>query len=177
LRAGWRATSADKRASNLAALTADLRAHHGRLSVTSAVGRGTRFDIRLPLDMAVIDGMIARIGDVRYVVPVSAIRRIVKPDAANLVHSSANGGQSLLHLEGESIQIQTFDGQGHSQDASNLMVIVEREHEPIAFSVDELIGRQQVLVRPLRGQFAEISHVSGCALLGEDQVGVVLDLE
>ena len=162
---------------DLAAINADLQTRHGRLSVTSQVGCGTRFDIRLPLDMAVLDGMIVRSGDVRYVVPVSAIRRIVKPDAANLVHTFADGGHGLLRLEGESVQIQTFDGHEHTQDAPNLLVIVDRGQEPIAFGVDELIGRQQVLVRPLQGQFADIQNVSGCALLGEGQIGVVLDLD
>lgn len=162
---------------DLAAINADLQTHHGRLSVTSTVGCGTRFDIRLPLDMAVLDGMIVRSGDVRYVVPVSAIRRIVKPDAANLVHTFADGGYGLPRLEGESVQIQTFDEHKHTQDAPNLSVIVDRGQEPIAFGVDELIGRQQVLVRPLQEQFADIQNVSGCALLGEGQVGVVLDLE
>ena len=160
---------------DLAALDAELRIHQGRISLTSEKGQGTHFDIRLPLDMTMVDGMIVRVGEVRYVVPVSIIRRIVTAEAHDVVHSSADGTHTLLRFENELVQLQDLAGNGVSNGGHNLVMIVEGDKERVALTIDELIGRQQVLVRPLQGALANVRDASGCALLGEGQVGVVLN--
>ncbi|CAG0940181.1 partial Chemotaxis protein CheA, partial [Anaerolineae bacterium] len=151
-----------------------LRARHGRLTVTSGAGKGTRFEIHLPLDLAVVDGMVMRVGEVRYIVPVATIRRIVKVEAGSLVHSSADGNHTLLRFEEELVQVQTLAGQQTAEDDQRLVVVVEAESGRTALFIDELLGRQQVLVRPLQGQLANVQDVSGCALLGEGEIGLVL---
>jgi two-component system chemotaxis sensor kinase CheA len=161
---------------DLAAISEQLRARHGRLSVRGDEGKGTRFDIRLPLDMAVVDGMVVRVGAVRYIVPVNAIRRIVKTEPASLVHSSAEGKHTLLRFEGELVQIQALAGDEKGKDDQRLIVVVDSERGRMGLLIDELLGRQQVLVRPLQGQLADVQDVSGCALLGEGEVGMVLSM-
>ncbi|HEX7588096.1 MAG TPA: chemotaxis protein CheW, partial [Anaerolineae bacterium] len=161
---------------DLAAIAEQLRARHGRLSVRAEEGKGTHFDIRLPLDMAVVDGMVVRVGKVRYIVPVNTIRRIVKSEATDLVHTSAEGDHTLLRFEGELVQVQTLGGDENGKDADRLVMVVDAEGGRMALLIDELIGRQQVLVRPLQGQLADVEDVSGCALLGEGEVGMVLQM-
>ncbi|MCL4395556.1 MAG: chemotaxis protein CheW, partial [Chloroflexi bacterium] len=161
---------------DLAALDEDLRNHQGRMTVSSECGKGTHFDIRLPLDMTVVDGMIVRVGDIRYVVPVSTVRRIVHPESSDLVHSSAEGSATLLKFEDELVQVQNLAGDT-AVHSGELMLVVDGEQERIALRIDELIGRQQVLVRPLQGALANVRDASGCALLGEGEVGVVLNRE
>ncbi|MBI5030400.1 MAG: chemotaxis protein CheW [Chloroflexi bacterium] len=161
---------------DLAVLYATLRARHGRLTVSSVPGQKTRFIIQLPLDMAVLDGMIVRAGEVRYIVPVNSIRRIVKADAANLVTTSADGCHTLLRSEGELVPVHALSGSVSTNDTQHLMMVVDGEQGQTALLIDELLGRQQVLVHPLQGQLANVQDASGCVLLGEGEVGLVLNM-
>jgi two-component system chemotaxis sensor kinase CheA len=171
----------------LEAVGAALRARRGRLHVGANGGingsahsaQGARLTLDLPLERAVIDGLIVRAGDVYYVLPVGAVRRIVQPEAAQIVHSSADGGQQMVRWEESLAPIQTlvFDKGAYEGALSDqLLLIVERDDQCVALAVDELVGQQQVLIQPLQGCLADVPHISGCALLGEGDVGMVLDL-
>jgi chemotaxis protein histidine kinase CheA len=159
---------------DLAAIKAELQSWRGRLNVVSQSGQGTQFSLELPLDMVVVDGMVMRVGGVHYVVPVGTVRRIVELEETRIVHSAANGGQRMLQLEEELVPIQTLTAESDSPE-KNLLVVLEKDKQGIALPVDELIGQQQVLIQPLQGCLADVSGVSGCALLGEGDVGMVLD--
>jgi two-component system chemotaxis sensor kinase CheA len=161
---------------DLAAINAGLQAHRGRLDVSTTPGQGTRFSLDVLLDTVVIDGMVVRVGEVYYVTPIEAVRRIVKPEAGQIVRASADGGQSMLRLEDELLPIQTLSGQAHVPTGEGLLLVVETGGRGYALMVDELVGQQQVLTQPLSGHLAEVEFISGCALLGEGDVGVVLDL-
>ncbi len=160
----------------LDAIRAALRARRGRLSIGVHPGQGAQLTLDMPLDRAVIDGMVVRVGDVQYVLPVGAVRRIVQPEAVQIVSSSAQGEQRMVRLEEELMPIQTLSGAYETVSPDHLLLIVERDDRCVALVVDELIGQQQVLIEPLQGCLADVSHLSGCALLGEGDVGMVLDL-
>ena len=167
---------------DLAGVQARLQARQGKLTAASRPGLGSRFTLTLPLDLAVVDGMVVRVGPVCYVVPVHAIQRIVKPEAADLIEAAADGAGSLLKAEGRVWPVRRLQARPASvtpgeTPPAQLLVIVDKEPQPVALEVDELIGRQSVLVRPLPGQLAEIRSAMGCALLGEGEVGMVLNLE
>jgi two-component system chemotaxis sensor kinase CheA len=167
---------------DLAAINTALKAHGGRLGVSTEPGEGTRFTLELLLNTVVIDGMVMRAADVHYVVPIEAVRRIVKPEEAQIVHSSVDGGQRLLRLEEELVPIRTLMGgiQGdvpqEGDPLAGLLLVVDQAEKGIALVVDELIGQQQVLIQPLQGHLVDVPSVSGCALLGEGEVGMVLNL-
>jgi len=114
---------------------------------------------------------------VHYVVPIEAVRRIVKPEEGQIIHSSADGGQDMLRLEDDLTPIQTLPGNERDEAVSkSLLVVVETGERAVALVVDELIGQQQVLIQPLQGRLADVEAISGCVLLGEGDVGMVLDL-
>jgi two-component system, chemotaxis family, sensor kinase CheA len=166
---------------NSATLRTDLRGLNGWLNVSSQSGKGTRFELRLPPDLPLVDGMVVRVGEVRYVVPLKTIRKIVSPEPANLVRSSADGGHNMLRFEGELVPIRTLGQSSRGRDETpeqafrcKLLVIVDGENGSAALPIDELLGRQQVLVRPLRGHLTDARGASGCAIFGEGEVGIVL---
>ncbi len=165
------------RSNRLAPLMAELQARRGQLKLTNQPGKGLKFELSLPLDQVVMDSMVVRAGQVRYVVPINAIRRIVKPQAEAIIHSSADGKQSLLRLEDTLIPIQNLNGNGALNILSDqLLLVLEKNQQVIAFAIDELVGQQRILVRPLEGCLAQIQHAAGCAVLGEGEIGLVLNL-
>jgi two-component system chemotaxis sensor kinase CheA len=162
---------------DLAAVGMALNANGGSLSVTREPDRGTRFSLDLPLHAVMIDGMVMRAAGVHYVVPIEAVRRIVRPEETQVVYSSADGGQRMLRLEEELVPIRTVIGEMKEDvPREGLLLVVEQAEKEIALVVDELIGQQQVFIQPLQGHLADLPSVSGCALLGEGDVGMVLNL-
>lgn len=163
--------------SNLCAVSAALRAHQGQLALACPPEGGLRFELTLPLNMSILNGMVMRTGQVQYVVPIDAIHRIVKPAATEIIRSSAAGGEHLLRLGESVIPIHRLNhGSNDDAESEGLMVVVEQGDQPIALTVEELIGEQQVLIQPLQGYIAEVRGVSGCALLGDGEVGMILDI-
>jgi two-component system chemotaxis sensor kinase CheA len=162
---------------DLAAVGMALSANGGSLSVTREPQRGTRFSLDLPLHAVMVDGMVMRAAGVHYVVPIEAVRRIVRPEETQVVYSSADGGQRMLRLEEELVPIRTVIGSMKADvPRGGLLLVVEQAEKEIALIVDELIGQQQVFIQPLQGHLADLPSVSGCALLGEGDVGMVLNL-
>jgi two-component system, chemotaxis family, sensor kinase CheA len=168
---------------NLATLNQELQSNKGKITLVNKRGQGLIFTITLQLDVAVIDGMVVRIGEIRYIVPVYAIQRIVQPTAEDLVTTPADGGGMLLNMEGKVYPVRNFRPQAPKKDDHSnlqypkLLVIIEKDPQSIALDVDELIGRQSVLVRPLSGNLLNNRNTIGCALLGEGEIGMVLDLD
>ena len=140
------------------------------------------FQITLPLAMVAVEGMVVRVDAVKYVIPIQGIQTIIRSDAKHMMQVSADGGQPMLRLSTEDvIPIQLLAGR-HDQQAlrypiqRGLYVIVRGEKQRLAIVVDELIGQQQVLIRPLQGYLSSIRGVTGCALLASGEVGLLLDI-
>jgi len=181
---------------NLAEIHAALRAHGGNLSIVDRPSGGVRFLVTMPLAMAVLDGMVVRVGEVMYVLPIDAIQRIVHSDAGDLMRISAADGRYMLKLAKDDVLPIQFLLQSGPADADAdpfrlaaqaatadeedaqkyLFVVAGKATRRIALAVDELVGQQIVLIRPLQGYLSGIRGVTGCALLGSGGVGMVLDM-
>jgi two-component system chemotaxis sensor kinase CheA len=177
------------------AILATLRPHGGALQVANLGSGGTRFQLTMPLAMVVLDGMVVRVGEIMYVVPIDAIQQIVHSSLESLMRVSANRGQFMLRLDqGDVLPVHFPMRSGHADDGDGaefilpdaphgqerqqkrLFVIAGKGSERVALSVDELVGQQLVLIRPLQGYLSAIRGVTGCALLGSGGIGMVLDM-
>lgn len=166
---------------DFAALNDGLRAFRGGLAVTRGAEGGARFAVHIPLSQNVLDGIIVGIGKVRYVVPLDAVRQIMRPEPGQVISSSINGGKSL-NLRGEIVPLRFLAGEevrGATSHAlwERMVVVVDTARQPAAFPIDEIVGQQQVLVNPLNGFMKEIKGVAGCSILGGGEVGLVLDID
>ncbi|QFY43297.1 hypothetical protein F6R98_12275 [Candidatus Methylospira mobilis] len=183
---------------DLGATRLELRRQGGDLRIAGSQLGGLRFNLTLPLATVVLDGMVIRVGEVRYIVPIQAIQRIVRAGSKELTQVSANEGDYLLCMENEKVlPIQFLRRNGHGQNEDGkvqltallhnrekssadelkyLFVVVGGHGQSTALAVDELIGQQQVLIRPLEGYLSSIRGATGCALLGSGDVGIVLDM-
>jgi two-component system chemotaxis sensor kinase CheA len=157
----------------------NLEAIRGRIDITSAPGQGTTFAIRLPLTLAVTDGMLVRVGQERYVVPTTNIHMSFRPEPSML--SSVVGKGEVVLLRGELMPIvrlhRLFDVPSANEDPMNgLLMIVGDAERRTALLVDELLGQQQVVAKSLGGALGKVAGVSGGAILGDGRVGLILDV-
>lgn len=148
----------------------------GELRRVAIPGKGMRFHISLPLAMVVLDGMVVGVKGVRYVVPVDAIRMILQPETDVAFTVSAAEGQQMLRIaDDEIVAVHSLAAQGSTgDDGRSVYVVVGAQGRSVAVPVDELIGQQLVLLRPLRGVLSRVQNMTGIALLAGGDVGMVV---
>ena len=158
---------------------------NGNIMVDSALGQGSTFTILLPMTvtLTVIDGLVARIGDQFYIIPLTDVRESVRPTAEQ-VHV-IKGTQEVLNIRGELhpivrlnqvLGIYTGNVAENVTDATAVLVQGKRG-KSAAFLVDELIGQQSVVVKDLGKEFENIRCLQGGSILGDGRVGLVLSAQ
>ena len=150
----------------------------GRIEISSERGRGTVFSIRLPLTLAITDGMIVRVGSERYIIPTVNISLNFRPEPGQV--STIAGRGELILLRGELIPLfrlhQLFRVSGAVEDPTRGLVVVLRDGtSSCGMLVDELLGQQQVVAKSLGAGIGPVAAVSGGAILGDGRVGLILD--
>ena len=152
----------------------------GELRRVALPGKGMRFHISIPLAMVVLEGMVVGVQGVRYVMPVDAIRMILQPEKDVRIRISAAEGREMLRIaEDELVTVTTLggapagarNGEGRRR---GVYVVLGAQGRSVAVPVDELIGQQLVLLRPLRGVLSRIENMTGIALLAGGDVGMVV---
>lgn len=150
----------------------------GRIEITSERGKGTVFSIRLPLTLAITDGMIVRVGSERYIIPTVNIAMNFRPEASHV--STVVGRGEVILLRGELIPLfrlhQLFKVKGAVEEPTRGLVVVLRDGVgSCGLLVDELLGQQQVVAKSLGSGIGKVAAVSGGAILGDGRVGLILD--
>lgn len=158
----------------------DLR---GRIAVESNEGKGTTVSLHIPVSLAFLDSILLRLGDQLFTVPVEDVSEIVKPDQNELVSISASKGAETLKLRGSFVPVCRLEkfyrgARKEIRPLSEMVVIVfNTAAGSIGVPVDEVLDRQQVVMKPLTGALAGVRASWGCALLASGEVAIVLDCE
>ena len=153
---------------------------HGQVEIRSELGKGSIFKMSLPLTLAIIDGMVVRVGQETYIIPTVSIVRSIKPTPED-ISSVHNQGQMLL-LQDRLIplfrmaDLYDINTAIQEHDDPALVVVVEDEERQAGLLIDELIGRQQVVIKTLGQSMRDIPGVSGGAILPNGRVGLILDV-
>ena len=156
----------------------NVDALRGHIDIQSAPGQGTTFSLQLPLTLAIIDGLLLGVGSERFVIPVPAVRESLRPlpEHVHTVQGRASLVQvrdrliPLLHL-GEAFGI---DG-ARRRISEGTVVIIENNGRRVALAVDELLGKQEVVIKSLGDMFRAVCGVAGGAILGDGRIGLILD--
>jgi two-component system chemotaxis sensor kinase CheA len=152
----------------------------GRIEIRSAAGRGTTFLLKLPLTLAIIDGLVVGVGPERYIVPLFAIREIFRPNADTMWTVQERAEMALVR--GSLVPVlrlyRKFGVIPRSEDPiESVLLLAEVESQRFCLLVDELIGKQEVVIKSLGEMFEGTPGIAGGAILGDGRVGLILDLD
>jgi two-component system, chemotaxis family, sensor kinase CheA len=152
----------------------------GHIEIRSQPGIGTTFLLKLPLTLAIIDGLVVGVGDERYIVPLFAIREIFRPKADTLWTIQERAEMALVRgsLTPVLRLCRKFGVKPASADANDgVLVLAEVESQRFCILVDEVIGKQEVVIKNLGETFRSVKGIAGGAILGDGRVGLILDLD
>ena len=151
----------------------------GRVELSSVAGQGTTTSIRLPLTLAIMDGMSVGIGDQTYIVPLTAIIESLRPLAADV--RSIAGQDRLVHVRGEYLPLvalhEVFGLQPRTtRPEEGLLIIVDTEAGRAALFVDEMLGQRQVVIKSLESNYHKVPGISAATIMGDGSVSMILDV-
>lgn len=151
----------------------------GRVDIRSEIGQGTMVAIRIPLTMAIIDGMLVRVGRARYIIPINSICESVQIRAGQATVTP--GGLEVVDVRGELLPVVRLHAIYRvASDCSELnegiLIIVENEGRKSCLFVDELVGQQQVVIKGMPEYMGHVRGASGFAIRGDGEVSMILDI-
>jgi two-component system chemotaxis sensor kinase CheA len=175
-----RVTAVSGRGVGLDVVKRNIGKLRGRVEVASTPGQGTVFVLKLPLTLAIIDGLVVGVGAERYIVPVSSVVEVLRP-AREAVSTVRNQGEMVL-VRGKLVPVvrlgQRFGVSARaSHPSQGLLIVAELDGRRFAVLVDEFIGKQEVVIKSLGDFFGNVQGIAGGAILGDGRVGLILDLE
>ena len=157
----------------------NVEALQGSISIRSQKGKGCRMIVRLPLTLAILDGLLVRVANDSYVIPLLSVVESINQKGRDIKSVLSKG--EVITLRGEIVPLLRLDrilNLRHSHDAtdSNLLVIVEDQGRKYSLAVDELLGQQQVVIKNLEANFQKVPGVAGATILGDGRVALILDI-
>jgi two-component system chemotaxis sensor kinase CheA len=151
----------------------------GHVEIRSRAGQGATFTLKVPLTLAIIDGLVVGVGSERYIVPLFAVREMFRP-AADAVFTVQNRAEMVM-MRGKLLAVvrlhRKFGVKPRSEDpCQGLLIVAEGEGQRFCLMVDELIGKQEAVIKSLGDTFKHIVGITGGAILGDGRVALILDL-
>jgi two-component system chemotaxis sensor kinase CheA len=152
----------------------------GRIEIRSEPGIGTTFFIRLPLTLAIIEGLIVSVGDSRYIVPIFSVTEMFRPEPSMI--STVRGRAEMAMVRGNLLPVVRLHERFRLTPRSHcltdgILIVAESQGKQFCLFVDSLMGKQEVVIKGLGETFKGVSGLAGCAILGDGRVGLILDIE
>ena len=156
----------------------NIAALNGSVEVDSAEGYGMKVSVRLPLTLAIMDGMSVGVGEEVYILPLSSVVESFQVNGEEV--STVAQGSQLVKVRDEYMPVIALEKifqipRVDLNKSSNIMVVVEADGSRVALLVDELLGQHQVVVKNLESNYRKVPNVSGATILGDGTVALILD--
>ncbi len=157
----------------------NIQSLRGQVEIRTTPGKGTTFAMRMPLTLAIMDGIIVKVGSEQYIIPTLSVVESIRPKHKDV--STVMGSAEMLSVRGKLIPMfrisDLFDLDDAIRDVTEaLVVIVEDEGKQVGFVVDNLVGHQQIVIKSLGESFANLKGISGGAIMADGRVGLILDV-
>ncbi|MDY0267671.1 chemotaxis protein CheA [Trichloromonas sp.] len=151
----------------------------GKIEVTSKPGQGSRMVLRIPLTLGIIDGMMVRVGDAKCIVPTLAIREAFRPQESAITITP--DGQELARVRENFFPVirlhEVLKKEPESQALPDgILILLEYQDKGVCLFVDEIVGQQQTVIKGLSDYIGNVRWVSGCTILGDGEVCLILDV-
>ncbi len=148
----------------------------GSIELSSTPGEGSVVSLRIPLTLAIIDGLLVRVGTARYVIPLASVEECVELSVEQDVRST---GRSLITLRDQLvpfIRLRQMFFTGLAPDPHQKIVVVQAGQDRVGLVVDQILGDHQTVIKALSGFHAEVGAFSGATILGDGGVALILDI-
>jgi len=153
----------------------------GRIDINSVAGQGTHIAIRLPLTLAILDGMIVEVDKVHYVVPLTYIVESLQLKAEH-IYSMSGSSSAVISVRNEYLPLLSLHrllnlAAEPPPTVGGIVLILEAEGNTFALQVDDLIGQQQVVIKSLEQNFRRVDGITGATIMGDGSVALILDVD
>ena len=151
----------------------------GKIEVSSKPGQGSRMILRIPLTLGIIDGMMVRVGDTKCIVPTLAIREAFRPQESAITITP--DGQELARVRENFFPVIRLHDVLKKEPESRtlpdgILILLEYQDKGVCLFVDEIVGQQQTVIKGLSDYIGNVRWVSGCTILGDGEVCLILDV-
>lgn len=153
-----------------------VEALRGTIQVRSRLGEGTEITLRIPLTLAIIDGLLVRVGDGRYVIPLYAVEECLE---LSLEEDLRSRGRSFISLRDSLVpflRLRDLFATGTKPDPYQKMVVVSTGNERVGLVVDQIIGDHQTVIKSMSRLHRNVEMFSGATILGDGSVALILDI-
>lgn len=160
-------------------VVSNLQSIGGALEIESTPGKGSVMNLKIPLTLAIIDGIVMKVGSMSFVIETGVVKEFVSVDESMMIHEP-DGGEFVM-IRGECYPVRRIGEFYHlSEDfVSNvedgMMVILEVEGKNVCLFVDSLLGKQEIVVKPIPSYVKKVKGLSGCTQLGDGSIALIMD--
>ncbi|HWA26055.1 MAG TPA: chemotaxis protein CheA [Lacunisphaera sp.] len=150
----------------------------GKIEIESVVGQGATFKIKLPLTMAIIDGLVVRVGGDKFILPATSVVMAMRPSKEAI--STINGTGEVMELRGKIMPLHRLHRRfgipaDNEKPWDGIVVIIEHSGKTSALLVDEMLSKQEVVIKNLGSYLQGLPGISGGAILGDGNIALILD--
>ncbi|MDD6156422.1 MAG: chemotaxis protein CheA [Lachnospiraceae bacterium] len=159
-------------------VVSNLQSVGGTLEIESQAGKGSSMILKIPLTLAIIDGIVMEVGKSSFVVETSAVKEFVSVKESMMIHEPT--GEESIMIRGECYPVLRVGDWYHLHDyqkdvEKGMMVIVEVDKRKICLFVDRLVGKQEIVVKPIPDYVHKVRGLSGCTQLGDGSIALIMD--
>jgi len=157
----------------------NIQSMGGRVEIDSMLGIGTRMTVRLPLTLAILDGMSVAVGDQIYILPLSYVLESLQPSSGDI--KTLSNQARVVQVRGEYLPVVVLHeifglNSAWSDFTQGIMVVLDADGTRIALFVDALLGQHQVVIKSLEANYRKVPGVSGATIMGDGHVALILDV-
>jgi len=160
-------------------VVSNLASIGGSLEIESVLGQGSQMIMKIPLTLAIIDGIVMKVGKSSFVIETNSVKEFMRARQEMLVMKP--DGQELVMVRGECYPVlrvgEWYQLSGYKADIENgMFVLIEVEGQTVCLFVDDLVGKQEIVVKPIPEYIKKVKGLSGCTQLGDGSIALILDV-
>ena len=159
-------------------VVSNIQAIGGSLEIESTPGEGSQMILKIPLTLAIIDGIVMKVGNSSFVIETGMVKEFVSVTEDKMIRQP--NGDEFVMLRGEALPVLRVGEWYHLNDyceniEDGMMVVIEMEKKVTCLFVDKLVGKQEIVVKPIPDYVKKVKGLSGCTQLGDGSIALILD--